>query len=67
MWYWCAHALDHLGAVVVVGGEPSTVRRLGFRPASTMADALEIAADVVGPDPSVTHLHAPPLMIADVR
>jgi len=67
MWYWCAHALEHLGAVVVVGGDRAAVRRLGFKPASTMADALEMAADVVGPDPSVTHLHSPPLLMADVR
>jgi hypothetical protein len=25
-----------------------------------------MATDVVGPDPSVTHLHAPPMLIADV-
>ncbi|MFC0082924.1 lactate racemase domain-containing protein [Aciditerrimonas ferrireducens] len=67
MWYWCAHALEHLGGVIVVGGDPAAVRRLGFKPASTLADALEMAADVVGPSPSVTHLHAPPLLMADVR
>ena len=49
MWYWGSHALEHLGGVIVVGGDPATVRRLGFRPASTMADAFEMAADVVGP------------------
>ena len=53
MWYWCAHALQHLGAVIIVGGNPAAVRRLGFRPASTLADALEMAQDTVGhaPDP----------------
>ena len=66
MWYWGAHALQHLGAVIVVGGQAKAVRRLGFRPASTFRDALEMATDVVGPDPSVTHLHAPPMLIADV-
>jgi hypothetical protein len=66
MWYWCAHALDHLGGVIVVGGDRAAVRRLGFRSASTLADALEMAEDVVGRDPSITHLHAPPLLIADV-
>jgi hypothetical protein len=66
MWYWCAHALQHLGAVIVVGGDPRAVRRLGFRPASTLRDALEMATDVVGRDPSITHFHAPPLMLADV-
>ncbi len=66
MWYWCAHALDHVGQVIVLGGDPSTVRRLGFRPASTMADALEMATDVVGRHPTVTHVHNPPLLMADV-
>jgi hypothetical protein len=66
MWYWCAHALEHLAAVIVVGGEPAAVRRLGFKPASSMADALEMASDVVGSDPSVTHMHAPPLLMAQV-
>ncbi len=50
MWYWGAHALQHLGRVIIVGGEPRAVRRLGFMPASTMNDALEMASDVVGPD-----------------
>jgi hypothetical protein len=31
-----------------------------------MDDALEIASDVVGRTPTITHLHAPPLMVADV-
>ncbi|MHB8681575.1 MAG: NPN-dependent hydroxyacid isomerase, LarAH14/15/16 family [Acidimicrobiales bacterium] len=67
MWYWCAHALAHLGSVIVVGGERAAVRRLGFTPATTMADALELASDVVGRDPTITHLHSPPLLMADVR
>ncbi|HXW36105.1 MAG TPA: lactate racemase domain-containing protein [Acidimicrobiales bacterium] len=66
MWYWCAHALDHLGAVIVVGGDRAAVHRLGFRPASSMNDALEIASDVVGNNPSLTHLHAPPILMAEV-
>jgi hypothetical protein len=67
MWYWCAHALEHLGRVIIVGGDPRAVRRMGFSPASTMADALEMAADVVGPSPTLTHLHTPPIMMADVQ
>jgi lactate racemase len=66
MWYWCAHALEHVGKVIVVGGDRAAVRRLGFTPASTLADALEMATDVVGRDPSVTHLHVPPLLMAEV-
>ena len=65
-WYWGAHALKHVGAVIIVGGDPVAVRRLGFKPASTMMDALEMASDVVGPQPTLTHLHNPPVVMADV-
>ena len=67
MWYWCAHALQHLGGVIIVGGDPKAVRRLGFKPASTLRDALEMAEDVVGRDPSITHMHSPPLLVAEVH
>ncbi len=66
MWYWCAHALEHLGKVIIVGGDPKAVSRLGFSPATTLMDALEMAKDVVGSNPSLTHFHVPPLAIADV-
>ncbi|CAN5492288.1 lactate racemase domain-containing protein [soil metagenome] len=66
MWYWGAHALQHLGGVIIVGGDVAAVRRLGFRPASTLHDALEMASDVVGPDASLTHFHNPPILMADV-
>ncbi len=39
------------GSVIIVGGDPAAVRRLGFRPASSLNDAFELAADVVGPQP----------------
>ncbi len=66
MWYWGTHALDHLGAVIVVGGDPKAVHRMGFKPASTLQDALEMASDVVGTNPTITHLHNPPIVMADV-
>jgi hypothetical protein len=66
-WYWGAHGQQHAGKVIIVGGDPSTVRRLGFTPASTMDDAFEIASDVVGRTPTITHLHVPALLVADVQ
>jgi hypothetical protein len=66
-WYWGAHGLQHAGKVIIVGGDPPTVRRLGFTPASTMDDAFEIASDVVGRSPTITHLHVPALLVADVQ
>jgi hypothetical protein len=67
MWYWACHGMAHAGKVIVVGGENRAVRRLGFTAASTLADALEMAEDVVGRDPSITHLHNPPIVMADVK
>ena len=66
MWYWGAHAMAHLGDVIFVGGDPETCRRMGFKTASTMQDAFEIATDTVGRDPTVTHLHCPPIFLPDV-
>jgi lactate racemase len=67
MWYWGSHALQHLGRVIIVGGDVKAVRRLGFQPASTLRDALEMATDVVGRSPSITHMHNPPIFLADVH
>jgi hypothetical protein len=67
MWYWGAHARQHLGQVIFVGADRRSVARLGFRTASTLADALEMASDSVGRSPRITYLHAPPLVLADVH
>jgi hypothetical protein len=66
MWYWGCHGLAHTAKVIIVGGEPRAVRRLGFTSASTLRDALEMAEDVVGRQATITHLHNPPLVMADV-
>ncbi len=66
MWYWGTHALEHLGRVIIVGGDPAAVRRMGFQPASSLQDALEMASDVVGPQPTITHMKNPPIFMADV-
>ena len=67
MWYWGCHGLAHAGKVIIVGGEPRSVRRLGFTAASTLQDALSMAEDVVGRDATITHLHNPPFVMADVK
>jgi hypothetical protein len=66
MWYWGAHALEHVGEVIFVGGHPEACRRMGFRRADTMRDALEMAEHVVGQDFSLTHFHCPPLFYCEV-
>ncbi|MHB8512719.1 MAG: NPN-dependent hydroxyacid isomerase, LarAH14/15/16 family [Actinomycetota bacterium] len=67
MWYWAAHAMEHLGDVIFVGGDRSTVARLGFRSATTLNDALQMASDTVGRSPQITALRTPPLLLAEVR
>ena len=66
MWYWAAHAMDHVDDVIWVGGNRRAAARLGFRAATTLADALEMASDTVGTAPSITYLHNPPHLLADV-
>ena len=67
MWYWGAHAMDYLGDVIVVGGNPKSCARMGYRSATSFRDALEMASEKVGRSPSMTYFHVPPIMIADVR
>jgi hypothetical protein len=67
MWYWGSHALKHLGRVIIVGGDKRAVHRLGFKAASTLNDAFEMAEDVVGRHPTITHLKNPPIVMADVK
>jgi hypothetical protein len=67
MWYWGAHAMEHLGDVIFVGGDRAAVRRMGFRTATTFADALEMASETVGRSPRITYQHLPPLTLAEVR
>lgn len=68
--FWLYEALqpakDHCADIIWVGADRASAQRLGMRAATTLADALEIAADTVGRQPSITYTHTPPAMIADV-
>jgi len=67
MWYWGAHGRDHLGDVIFVGGEPKSVRRLGYRRRRLAARRARDGDRHRGVQPEDHVLHAPPLMIADVQ
>ncbi len=67
LWYEMAAARAHCDDIVWVGAHRPTVDRLGFRTASTLADALEIVSSTVGRSPSITYLHNAPQLVADVR
>jgi hypothetical protein len=59
--------MDHVDEVIWVGGDRRAAARLGFRAATTLQDALEMASGTVGNSPSITYLHNPPHLLADVR
>lgn len=67
MWYWAAHAMDYLGDTIFVGADRKTVSRLGFRTATTLGDALDMASETVGSSPRIVAMRCPPLLLADVR
>lgn len=66
LWYEIQPAVEHCGDIIWVGADRSSAERMGFRAASTLADALEIASAAVGRSPSITYLHTPPILRADV-
>jgi hypothetical protein len=39
---------------------------MGYNRADTVAEALEMAKDTVGPNPSSTYMHIPPLFMCEV-
>jgi hypothetical protein len=66
-WYEIARATSRLGDVVWVGADRANAERLGFRAASTLADALEIVSSSVGRTPQISYLHTPPRVVVDVQ
>jgi hypothetical protein len=64
--YWAAHALDHISSAILVGGDPENTSRIGLDSATTIAEALQMAQDTVGPSPSITYMHLPPLFMCEV-
>lgn len=65
-WYEIARATRGVGDVVWVGADRANAERLGFRAASTLADALEIVSSSVSRSPQITYLHTPPRLVVDV-
>jgi hypothetical protein len=66
MWYWGIYGASWCGKVIAVGGDPFVAGRIGFGTAPTVRDAIEQAKDTVGPSPSVTYFHWPPVLVCDV-
>jgi hypothetical protein len=67
LWYQTAAAQRHCSDIVWVGADRESAARMGFRAASTLADALEIVASTVGRTPSISYLHSPPPVLVDIK
>jgi lactate racemase len=67
LWYQIAAAQQQSSDIVWVGADRDSAARMGFRAASTLADALEIVASTVGHAPSISYLHSPPQILVDIR
>ena len=67
MWYWGIYGAAWCGKVIAVGGDKFVADRLGFGTAASVREAIERAKDVVGPSPSVTYYHWPPIFLCDVE
>ncbi len=67
MWYWGENGRAHVGKVICVGAEDRRAAEvMGWEAAATMEEALEMARSHVGHEPSVSHMHIPPINMADV-
>ena len=68
MWYWAAHAMDHVGDVDL--GRRRTARRCsgwGSGPRRRWPTRWRWRPARSAVSPSITYLHNPPHLIADVR
>jgi hypothetical protein len=67
MWYWGTFGQRHCGKVIFVNPvSPEAVRRMGFSVARSLAEAVEMAKDVVGRSPQVTWHRVPPISMVEV-
>ena len=68
MWYWGENGRQHAGKVIVAGAENAHVPALlGWERADSVTEAIAMAKSYVGPSPSITMMHHPPIVMADVE
>ncbi|MCB1315152.1 MAG: DUF2088 domain-containing protein [Leptospiraceae bacterium] len=64
MWYWGETGRRRVGQVIAVGAEHQHVpERMGWENAATVEEALLKAYNTVGPNPQITMLHQPPVVM----
>jgi len=67
-WFWCCHARAHAGRIIVAGAEePWAVKRLGFEPADSVEQALDMAREGHPGGMSLTYQMVPPAFVCKVE
>jgi len=67
MWYWGTYGMRHVGKVIFVNPvSREAVKRMGFEAAPSLAEAIEMAKDTVGPSPQITWHRVPPISMVEV-
>jgi hypothetical protein len=68
MWYWGENGRQHVGRVIVAGAENAHVpARLGWERAENLTEAVAMARGYTGPSSTITMMHHPPIVMADVE
>ena len=68
MWYWGENGRQHVGKVIVAGAQNAHVpAMLGWDRAESLTEAIAMARSFTGPSSSITMMHHPPLVMADVE
>lgn len=68
MWYWGENGRQHVGKVIVAGAQNAHVPAiLGWERADTLTEAIAMARSHTGPSSSITMMHHPPIVMADVE
>jgi hypothetical protein len=67
MWYWGQKGREHIGKVIVVGADNTTVpKMLGWERADTLSEAISMGRSMMGRSAQITMLHQPPILMTDV-
>ncbi|MEM1023803.1 MAG: lactate racemase domain-containing protein [Myxococcota bacterium] len=67
MWYWGDAGRSRVGTVICVGAEePHVAEILGWETAPTLQEALDRAQDLTKPNPEVSMVHIPSILMCDV-
>jgi hypothetical protein len=68
MWYWGENGRQHVGKVIVAGAQNAHVpAMMGWDRADSVTEAIAMARSFTGPSSSITMMHHPPLVMADVE